>query len=124
MIKLVQLVWKAEKARTTGLPHEIQELDLSRVGTDNKTFASKAAKATSTFKQPLHIQGTKQQKWDKVAGVKSDCCQNLIGQNVRLFKRMQNNIAERNPELKLVFLHYKREVFCKSVLKLCQQHFN
>lgn len=34
MIKLVQLVWKAEKARTTRLPHEIQELDLSRVGTD------------------------------------------------------------------------------------------
>lgn len=36
----------------------------------------------------------------------------------------KNNKAEMNPELKLVFLHYKREVFCKSVLKLSQQHFN
>ena len=59
-------------------------------------------------------------KWDKVAGVKTDGCPNLMGKNVRLLKRMQDKVTEMSPELKLVFLYciIHQNVLCKSVLKM------
>ncbi|GCC37974.1 hypothetical protein chiPu_0016485 [Chiloscyllium punctatum] len=58
-------------------------------------------------------------KWEKLAGVTTDDCTNLMGKNVGLLKRMQDKVTEIDPEQKLVFLHciIHQEVLCKSVLK-------
>lgn len=40
--------------------------------------------------------------------------------NVELLKCMQKKVTEKNPELKLMFLHYTihQEILCKSVLQI------
>ncbi|GCC31984.1 hypothetical protein chiPu_0010444 [Chiloscyllium punctatum] len=60
------------------------------------------------------------QKWDKLAGVTTDGCTNLMGKHIGLLKRMQYKVTEIDPEQKLVFLHCMRhqEVLCKSALKI------
>ncbi|XP_060779093.1 general transcription factor II-I repeat domain-containing protein 2A-like [Neoarius graeffei] len=59
-------------------------------------------------------------KWDKLAGVTTDGCPNLMGKNVGLLKRMQDKVTEMNPVQKLTFLHciIHQEVLCKTVLKM------
>ncbi|XP_074492937.1 general transcription factor II-I repeat domain-containing protein 2A-like [Sebastes fasciatus] len=59
-------------------------------------------------------------KWDKLAGVTTDGCPNMIGKNVGLLKWMQDKVAEMNPEQKSVFLHciIHQDVLCKYVLKM------
>ncbi|XP_042337051.1 general transcription factor II-I repeat domain-containing protein 2B-like, partial [Plectropomus leopardus] len=59
-------------------------------------------------------------KWDRLAGVTTDGCPHLTGKNVGLLKRMQDKMAETDPDQKLVFLHciIHQHVLCKSVLKM------
>ncbi|XP_063802305.1 general transcription factor II-I repeat domain-containing protein 2B-like [Pseudophryne corroboree] len=59
-------------------------------------------------------------EWEKLAGVTTDGSPNLTGKNIGLLKRIQDQVSEKNPELKIVFLHciIHQEVLCKSVLKL------
>ncbi|KAG2458422.1 GTD2A protein, partial [Polypterus senegalus] len=60
------------------------------------------------------------QKWDKLEGVTTYGCPNLMGKNVGLLRRMQYKVTEINPEQKLIFLHcvIHQEMLCKSVLKI------
>ncbi|XP_069792420.1 general transcription factor II-I repeat domain-containing protein 2B-like [Narcine bancroftii] len=59
-------------------------------------------------------------KWDRLAGVTTDRCPNLMVINIGPLKWMQDKVTEINPELKLVFLHCikHQNVLCKSVIKL------
>ena len=40
-----------------------------------------------------------------ISSVTTDGCPNLIGKNIVLLKRMQDQIAELNPDQKMNFLH-------------------
>ncbi|XP_060764588.1 general transcription factor II-I repeat domain-containing protein 2B-like [Neoarius graeffei] len=57
---------------------------------------------------------------DKLAGVTTDGCPNMTGENVGLLKRLQDKVNEINADQKVIFLHciLHQHVLCKSVLKI------
>ena len=57
--------------------------------------------------------------WSKLA-VTTDGSPNLTGKNVRLLKRIKDQVKEESPDQDVIFLHcvIHQESLCKSVLKL------
>ena len=57
--------------------------------------------------------------FEKLASVTTDGCPNLTGKNIGLLKRIQDQVAELKPDLKMIFqlciIH--QEVLCKCVSK-------
>ncbi|XP_071214539.1 general transcription factor II-I repeat domain-containing protein 2A-like [Salvelinus alpinus] len=58
--------------------------------------------------------------FEKLSSVTTDECPNLTGKNVGLLKRIKDQVAELNPDQKIIFLHciIHQEVIYKCLLKM------
>jgi hypothetical protein len=59
-------------------------------------------------------------RFEKLSSLITDGCPNLTGKNVAFLKRMQDEVAELNPDQTIILLHciIHLEVLCKCVLKM------